>query len=138
MSPQWSGFLVGLSGLVFSALPEHTLYPPTGERLESTLHRILDRVPGWGRWAERLRTERTARDYEIAWARSQVSFQVTLELDELAQGESTPPEVLAEIRATYGYWWDACHPQARNRIDPRAPERDGISVPGSWHVSCLP
>ena len=97
-------------------LPEHTLYPPTGERLESTLHRILDRVPGWGRWAERLRTERTARDYEIAWARSQVSFQVTLELDELAQGESTPPEVLAELRATYGYWRE----QARNRIDQSA------------------
>ena len=94
-------------------LPEHTLYPPTGERLESTLHRILDRVPGWGRWAERLRTERTARDYEIAWARSQVSFPLEFEL---AQGESTPPEVLAEIRATYGYWWE----QARNRIDQSA------------------
>ena len=97
-------------------LPEHTLYPPTGERLESTLHRILDRVPGWGRWAERLRTERTARDYEISWARSQVSFQVTLELDELARGESTPPEVLAELRATYGYWRE----QARDRIDQSA------------------
>ena len=97
-------------------LPEHTLYPPTGEGLESTLHRILDRVPGWGRWAERLRVERTARDYEIAWARSQVSFQVTLELDELDQVESTQPEVLAELRATYGYWRE----QARDRIDQSA------------------
>ena len=97
-------------------LPEHTLYPPTGERLESTLHRILDRVPGWSRWAEKLRAERTARDYEIAWARSQVSFQVTLELDDLVQGESTPPEVLAELRATYGYWRE----QARNRVDQSA------------------
>ena len=94
-------------------LPEHTLYPPTGERLESTLYRILDRVPGFGRWAERLRAERTARDYEIAWARSQVSFRVMLDLDELVQGESTPPEVLAELRATYGYW----RGQARDRID---------------------
>jgi CPA1 family monovalent cation:H+ antiporter len=97
-------------------LPEHTLYPPTGERLESTLHRILDRVPGWGRWAERLRTQRTARDYEIAWARSQVSFQVTLELDQLARDESTPPQVLAELQATYGYWRE----QARDRVDQNA------------------
>ena len=97
-------------------LPEHTLYPPTGERLESTLYRILDRVPGFGRWAERLRAERTARDYEIAWARSQVSFRVMLDLDELVQGESTPPEVLAELRATYGYW----RGQARDRIDSSA------------------
>ncbi len=97
-------------------LPEYTLYPPTGERMESTVHRILDRVPGWGRWAERLRAERTARDYEIAWARSQVSFQVTLELDKLDQVESTPPEVLVDLRATYEYWRE----QARDRIDESA------------------
>ena len=47
-------------------LPDYTLYPPTGERMESTVHRVLARVPGCGRWAERLRAERTARDYEIA------------------------------------------------------------------------
>ncbi|MCH7857202.1 MAG: cation:proton antiporter [Gemmatimonadetes bacterium] len=97
-------------------LPEYTLYPPTGERLESTLYRIVDRVPGWGRWAERLRAQRTARDYEIAWARSQVCFQVTHELEDLVQVESTPPEVLDELRSTYGYW----HEQARIRIDQSA------------------
>jgi CPA1 family monovalent cation:H+ antiporter len=37
-------------------------------------------------------------------------------LDELVHGESTPPEVLAELRATYGYWWE----QARDRIDQSA------------------
>ena len=97
-------------------LPEYTLYPPTGERLEITFYRFLDRVPGASRWAERLRAERTARDYEIAWARSQVSFQVTLELDKLVQDKSTRPEVLVELRATYGYWRE----MARGRVDQSA------------------
>ena len=93
-------------------LPEYTLYPPTGERLETTVYRIVDRVPGWGRWAERLRAGRTARDYEIAWARSQVSSQVARDLEELDQFESARPEVLTEVRATYGYWLE----QSRDRI----------------------
>ena len=40
----------------------------------------------------------------------------TLELDELAEAESTRPEVVAELRTTYGYW----HEQARYRIDQSA------------------
>jgi CPA1 family monovalent cation:H+ antiporter len=98
------------------SLPEYTLYPPTGERMESTLHRFLARTPGCGRWAERLRAERTARDYEIAWARSQVSLQVTLEMDELAEAASTPPDVVAELRTTYSYWKE----NARDRLDQSA------------------
>ena len=97
-------------------LPEFTLYPPTGERLESTVHRVLARLPGGRRWAETLRAERTARDYEVAWARSQVSLQVSLRMEESEDAESTRPEVVAELRATYRYWQD----QARDRVDESA------------------
>ena len=97
-------------------LPEYTLYPPTGERMESTVHRLLALTPGCRRWAERLRAERTARDYEIAWARSQVTLQALLEMDKLAEAESTRPEVVSELRATYGYWKE----QARDRLDESA------------------
>ncbi len=97
-------------------IPESTLYPPTGERLESTVHRFVARVPGLGRWAERLRAERTARDYEIAWARSQVSHHVGRGLDDLAETEATRPEIVAELRAAYQYWRE----KARDRIDQSA------------------
>ena len=67
-------------------------------------------------WAERLRAERTDQDYETAWARSQVSLQVTLDMDHLAELASTRPEVVAELRTTYCYWKE----QARDRLDESA------------------
>ena len=97
-------------------LPEYTLYPPTGERIENTFHRFLAGIPGFDRWAERLRAGRTARDYEIAWARSQVSLQIAPELDELAETQATRPELVAELRGTYRYWKE----RARERIDQSA------------------
>ena len=97
-------------------LPEFTLYPPTCSRLVRTVHRVRPRCPGAGRWAETLRAERTARDYEVAWARSQVSLQVSLRMEESEDAESTRPEVVAELRATYRYWQD----QARDRVDESA------------------
>ncbi len=93
-------------------LPDYTLYPPTGERLESTVHRFLDQIPGFGQWVERLRAERIARDYETAWARSQSSHHVMLEVDEL----NARPEVVEELRVTYGHWEE----KARDRIDQSA------------------
>ena len=37
-------------------------------------------------------------------------------MDQLARDESTPPQVLAELQATYGYWRE----QARDRVDQNA------------------
>ena len=41
-----------------------------------------------------MRSERTARDYEIAWARSRGSLQVLEELDTMGGAESARPEIV--------------------------------------------
>ncbi len=94
-------------------LPEYTLHPPSGERWETVLFRLLDRIPGFRNLAERLRAGRTARDYEVAWARSRASGRVLEDLDELGSQESARDEIVEEIRAFYEYW----HANARSRMD---------------------
>ncbi|MBW3535191.1 MAG: cation:proton antiporter [Gemmatimonadetes bacterium] len=97
-------------------LPEFTLHPPTGERLENVLHRVLDDVPGLRGLAEVLRAGRTARDYEVAWARSRGSLHVLSTLDEIAVSEAARPATMDEVRACYQYW----HESARARLDQTA------------------
>jgi len=97
-------------------LPEYTLHPPTGERLETILHRVLEQLPGTGGAVESLRAERTARDYEVAWARSRASRKVLGELDDLGAEESARSDIVEEIRAFYEYW----HANARSRMDQTA------------------
>ena len=97
-------------------LPDFTLHPPTGERLENVVHRVLGDAPGLGPVAERLRAGRTARDYEIAWARSRGSLHVLSQLEEICRAESTRPELVDEVRASYRRW----HDSARARLDQTA------------------
>ena len=97
-------------------LPEYTLHPPTGETIENVVYRVMDHIPGLGAWAESMRAERTARDYEIAWARSRGSLQVLEELAALGEAESARPEIVDDIRASYEYWRE----NARGRLDQNA------------------
>ncbi len=76
----------------------------------------MDHIPGLGAWAESMRAERTARDYEIAWARSRGSLQVLEELEALGEAESARPEIVDDIRASYEYWRE----NARSRLDQNA------------------
>ena len=80
------------------------------------VYRLMDHVPGLGGWAESMRAERTARDYEIAWARSRGSLQVLEELDTVGEAESARPEIVDDIRASYEYWRE----NARSRLDQNA------------------
>jgi len=97
-------------------LPGFTLHPPTGERLENVFYRILDGLPGLGGIVERFRANRTARDYEIAWARSRGSRRVLDELGALAKIDSARPDIVDEARAAYEYWYE----NARSRLDQNA------------------
>jgi CPA1 family monovalent cation:H+ antiporter len=94
-------------------IPEYTLHPPTGDRMENVLFRLLDQIIGFRSMAERLRAGRTARDYEVAWARSRASGRVLGDLGDLAEADSTRPDVVEEVRAFYEYW----HENARTRMD---------------------
>ena len=97
-------------------LPEFTLHPPSGERLENVLFRVLERVPGLTDGVERLRAGRAARDYEIAWARFRGSRRVLDDLANLGEDEGIPSDILEEVRAYYEYW----HESARSRLDQTA------------------
>ena len=62
---------------------------------------------------ERLRAGRTARDYEVAWARSRGSERVLNDLDERALHDASRANITEEVRAYYQFW----HESARVRLD---------------------
>ncbi len=97
-------------------VPEFTLYPPTGERLYTSLFRLLDGLPGLRPLTEKLRASRTAQDYEIAWARSRGSREALDQIGELDQSHATLPEIIHEVAAHYQYWQES----ARSRLDQTA------------------
>ena len=97
-------------------VPDYTLHPPTGERLETVVYRILDGIVGLGGLAERLRANRTARDYEVAWARSRGSERVLADLDDLALRDASRADIVQEVRAYYQFWQE----NARSRLDQTA------------------
>ena len=94
-------------------LPEFTLHPPSGERLETVFYRMLEKFPGFGGLAERFRAGRAARDYEVAWARFRGSTRVLDDLTELERNEAMREDIVEEVRAFYEYW----HESARSRLD---------------------
>jgi CPA1 family monovalent cation:H+ antiporter len=94
-------------------LPEFTLHPPSGERLETVFYRVLEKFPGLGRLVERFRAGRAARDYEVAWARFRGSTRVLDDLDDLGRTEAVRDDIVEEVRAYYQYW----HESARSRLD---------------------
>ena len=94
-------------------LPEFTLPPPSGERLETVLYRILERLPGLGAMVERFRAGRAARDYEVAWARFRGSGRVLEDLGTLGDTEAVRAGIVDEVRAIYEFW----HESARSRLD---------------------
>jgi Na+:H+ antiporter len=97
-------------------LPEFTLHPPSGERFETVLYRMIEKFPGLGAIVERMRASRAARDYEVAWARFRGDSGVLQDLDELGESEAVRPDVVDEVRAYYQYWSES----ARSRLDQTA------------------
>lgn len=97
-------------------LPEFTLHPPSGERVETMWYRLLARVPGFRGRVERLRARRAARDYEVAWARYRGDERALADLADLAGNIGARDDVVEELRAYYSYWYE----QARARLDQTA------------------
>lgn len=97
-------------------LPDFTLYPPGGGRVQGALLRTMERVPGLGSGIEGIRSGRTARDYEVAWARFRGSLRVLDDLETLGETDAVRTDVVEEVRALYRYW----HESARSRVDQTA------------------
>jgi len=97
-------------------IPEFTLHPPSGERVETMLYRVFERIPGLRAFIERLRAVRAARDYEVAWARFRGDERALEDLSVLADNIGASEEVVEELRAYYSYWYEA----ARARLDQTA------------------
>ena len=94
-------------------LPEFTLHPPSGERLETVLYRMLENFPGFATLVENLREGRAARDYEVAWARFRGDTRVLEDLEDLGRTEAVREDIVEEVRAYYQYWSES----ARSRLD---------------------
>lgn len=99
-----------------SSLPEATLHPPMGERLEAAAIRVLEKVPGCGPLAERFRELDAERDYEVAWGRFQGDGRVIEDLEAHARTDAHRPEVVGDVIAQYRYWREA----SRRRLDQTA------------------
>ncbi len=93
-------------------LPPYTVHPPGG-RLWTPVIRTLDRVLSLSSLVERVRTGRTAVDYEEVWGRHQGSGRVLQTIDAVATEESVRPETLDRVRSQYDYW----HMTAKERLD---------------------
>ncbi|MDX1494915.1 MAG: cation:proton antiporter, partial [Longimicrobiales bacterium] len=99
-----------------ASLPETTLHPPVGERLETATLRVLDRLPGAGGLVERMRELTAERDYEVAWARFHAGRQVIDDLEGHESAGAHPTEIVDDVVAQYRYWQE----EARRRLDQTA------------------
>lgn len=97
-------------------LPDFTLHPPSGDRLEDAVFRALERLGLLGGPVERLRAARAARDYEVAWARFRGSGKVLEDLRGLNPEGTTREALVHDVTELYAYW----HESARGRLDQTA------------------
>lgn len=87
-------------------MPSHTLHSVGGPALTAAIKRIIPdlRDALLPKLSESLRRKRITQDYEQAWGRFQGSQRILNELEELALAESTPAEIVAEVRQQYSRW----------------------------------
>ncbi len=97
-------------------LPEFTLHPPSGERFEAVINRMLEKFPGLSVLVEKLRASRASRDYEVSWARFRGDSGVLEDLQGLTETEEWREDIVEEVRALYEYWNES----ARSRLDQTA------------------
>lgn len=94
-------------------LPRYTIHPPREEQRGAAILRIWDRIPLLSWIAERMRTARTARDYEEVWGRHQGSSRVLRELASLARAGAIREDTIDTVQSYYERWNQA----ARRRLD---------------------
>jgi len=89
-----------------TGMPAHTLHQVSGSTVMTAIKEGLGEVFGliWPRLIEGLRRTHITHDYEQSWGRFQGSQRILSELEVLALAESTPDDIVAEVRGQYSRW----------------------------------
>ena len=98
-----------------TVMPAHTLHDVGGTQLTTLLKSMANDLLAavLPSLSEKIRRKHITHDYEQAWGRFQGSQRILDELEELALAESTPAEMVGEVRAQYARWQET----AKTRID---------------------
>lgn len=72
--------------------------------LEQGFYNLTEHANWLGPIAEKMRMSRIVRDYEQVWGHYQGSGHVLVSLDELAQLQSIPAEIVSQVREKYQSW----------------------------------
>lgn len=90
-----------------NATPRPEFETSPAKALDLWLIRMLDVVPFMGWAAERLRTQRIVRDYDIAWGRYRGTGSVLSSFAELSGEGNIPANVVDEVRGIYEHLREA-------------------------------
>ena len=101
-----------------TVMPSHTLHSLRDRGIGAAVKSIVPGMLGAlaPKLSEKLHRRHISRDYEQAWGRFQGSQRILGELEELALAESTPLEIIAEVRVQYAKWRET----ASSRLDETA------------------
>ena len=82
-------------------MPTANIKVSIGKAIDLLLIRMLEFAPGLSRIAERLRTSRIIRDYDVAWGRFRSANSVLHGFDEIVGETDSGEQVIAQIRNLY-------------------------------------
>lgn len=103
--------ILQIDAIRFNGAFEHVHSHRLRRLMERSLYRLLDRFNILRSLAEQLRMNRLIRNYEEVWGHYQGSGRVLVYLEKLSHLESTPADVMEEVRGHYAQWHQLAHQQ---------------------------
>ena len=82
-------------------LPAANIRISIGKAMDLFAIRVLESVPGLGPIAERLRTSRIIRDYDVSWGRYRSANSVLHSFDDMTGEAESEREAIKDLTATY-------------------------------------
>jgi CPA1 family monovalent cation:H+ antiporter len=82
-------------------LPAANIRMSLGKAMDLFVIRVLESIPGLGSFAERLRTSRIIRDYDVSWGRYRSANSVLHSFDDMTGEAESEQEAIRQLTATY-------------------------------------
>ncbi len=82
-------------------MPTASIKTSIGKAMDLFIIRLFEAVPGLGAIAEKMRTSRIIRDYDVAWGRYRSANSVLSDFDNIVGDGHTDREVSERLRDTY-------------------------------------